>query len=510
MLFTRNAQDPIYNSLSDINSGTPINEWFNLSVYDESTLSQTAQEIESIIKKIPESFLSQLPLHFKNFQSSYKQRTFNDIDDDAWFRQFFHSPKQLEKHYPLAILAFFDFSFLSYILEENPNVSVSRTIFKKSSDEKISSYYPVISKFKMLLLRHLKNLPSDAEISRFLEENDKYAKACGLSPLAIPHESQVNRFKNQGITPIRLLAIFYFIVTVAVTHKIADSYLAAIDSSILDSHANPFHKTLIGSCKTCPYAETCSHTAEWVSEDVNASFTAKHGKHYYGHKVHTLVDSVSNLVMGLFVSTSSLNDNPLFIPLLKVIDTIVQFRFKKYAADKGYDDKDNYHFVVNDLKAEPVIPHREETKTSPSSELFRIKDQVYHCTKVDMPLRQNGSDKKQNTVMFKCPNGFNGFSCPHASECLKSGQTQKTFKVQIKDNLRISGTLTTPKGSPQWKNDFKRRTSVERVFSDNKRVRQVASFLNFNLTAIFTHIVVAFVAHNLTVIFDHFNDTLLI
>src|SRR3990167_4717193 len=89
----------------------------------------------------------------------------------------------------------------------------------------------------------------------------------------------------------------------------------------------------------------------------------------YGHKVHTLVDSVSNLVMGLFVSTSSLNDNPLFIPLLKVIDTIVQFRFKKYAADKGYDDKDNYHFVVDDLKAEPVIPHREETKTSPSSEL---------------------------------------------------------------------------------------------------------------------------------------------
>lgn len=326
MLFARNAQDPIYNSLSDLKSNTPINEWFNLSVYDESTLSQTAQEIESIIKKIPESFFSQLPLHFKNFQSSYKQRTFSDIDDDAWFRQFFYSPKQLEKHYPLAILAFFDFSFLNYILEENPNVSVSRTIFKKTSDEKISSYYPVISKFKMLLLRHLKNLPSDAEISRFLEENDKYAKACGLSPLAIPHESQVNRFKNQGITPIRLLAIFYFIVTVAVTHKIADSYLAAIDSSILDSHANPFRKTLTGSCKTCPYAETCHHPAEWVSKDVNASFTVKKEEVFYGHKVHTMVDSVSNLVMGLFVSTASLHDNPLFIPLLKVIDTIVRFR----------------------------------------------------------------------------------------------------------------------------------------------------------------------------------------
>jgi len=510
MLFTRNAHEPIYNSLPDLKSDKTINEWFNLALYNESTLSQTAQEIDSILKKIPESYFSKPPLNFKNFGSPHKQLTFSDVDDYEWFRQFFHSPTQLGKHYPLAILAFFDFSFLNYILEENPNVSISRSIFKKSSDEKISSYYSTLSKFKMLLVRYLKNLPSDAEIPRFLAENDKYAKACGLSPLAIPDESQINRFKNQEITPIKLLAVFYFIVTVAITHKIVDSYLAATDSSILDSHANPFHKTLTGNCKTCPYAETCPHPAEWVSHDVNASFTAKHRKHYYGHKVHTIVDSVSNLVMGLFVSTSSLNDNPIFIPLLKTIDAIVHFRFKKYAADKGYDDKDNHHFVVNELKAEPVIPHREETKTSPSSELFRIKDQIYHCTKVDMPLRSNGSDKKQNAVMFKCPNGFNGFSCPHTNECLKQGQTHKTFKVQIKDDLRIYGTPTTPKGSIQWKEDFKKRTSVERVFSDNKRVRQVASFLNFNLSAIFTHVVVAFVAHNLTVIFDHFKDTLLI
>ena len=47
MLFTRNAHDPIYNSLSDLKSNTPINEWFNLFVYDESTLSQTAPRIDT-------------------------------------------------------------------------------------------------------------------------------------------------------------------------------------------------------------------------------------------------------------------------------------------------------------------------------------------------------------------------------------------------------------------------------------------------------------------------------
>ncbi|TLD39977.1 MAG: hypothetical protein JETT_3762 [Candidatus Jettenia ecosi] len=35
--------------------------------------------------------------------------------------------------------------------------------------------------------------------------------------------------------------------TVAITHKIVDSYLAAIDSSIFDSQANSFHKTLTGA-----------------------------------------------------------------------------------------------------------------------------------------------------------------------------------------------------------------------------------------------------------------------
>lgn len=116
------------------------------------------------------------------------------------------------------------------------------------------------------------------------------------------------------------------------------------------------------------------------------------------------------------------------------------------------------------------IPHREETKPSPSAELFRMKDQVRQCTKVNLPLRPNGSDKKQNATMFKYPNGFHGFSCPHASLCLKPEQDYKTFKVQIKNNLRISGTLTTPKGSLEWKNDCIKRTAVERVFFDNKRV----------------------------------------
>lgn len=509
MLFVNDTQKPIYNSLNDIKTNKSITDWFNLTIYDESTLSQLASEIENMLNKIPDSYFTLPAFDFNHFHPPYKQLSFNDIENIEWFRKFFNSPKQLKEHYPLAILSFFDFSFLNYILDENPNLSASRTIFQKSSDSQPSSYYSVISKLKMLLLRHLKNLNSDAEIIRFLSENDKYAQACGLSPLSIPHESQINRFKNWGITPIQLIAIFYFIVTVAITHQIVDSYIASIDSSLLNTYANPFHKTLIGSCQKCPYAATCHHPAEWVSADVNASYTAKNNKLYYGHKVHSLIDSVSNIIMGLFISTASVHDNPIFIPLLKVVDKILNFRFKKYTADKGYDDKDNHHFVAEDLMADPIIPHREKTKSSPSSDLFVIKNHVWHCNKSNLPLRPNGSDKQQNTTMFRCPNGYNDFSCPHANECLKPKQKYKTFKVQIKDDLRISGTLSTPKGSLQWKKDYNSRTASERSFSDNKRVRQLESFFNTNLTSIWTHIILTFMAHNLVIIFNHFRHSLL-
>ncbi len=502
MLFVNNPQKSIYNSVKDIKDNKSINDWFNLSLYDESTLSLLAQELESMLSKIPDSYFALPPFDFKHFQSLYTQLSFNDLDDIEWFRTFFNSPKQLKKHYPLAILSFFDFSFLNAILPENPNISASRTIFKKSSDSKLSSYYSVVSKLKMLLLRHLKNLSCDAEIIRLLEENDKYTKACGLSTLAIPHESQINRFKNWGITPNQLLAIFYFIVIVAITNNIVDSYISATDSSILDSHANPFHKILTCSCIKCPYSTTCPNP-EWVSADVNASYTVKNNKIYYGHKVHTTIDSVSSIVMGLFISTASVNDNPIFIPLLKMIDKIVKFRFKKHTADKGYDNKDNYHFVVEQLKADPIIPHREKTKSSPSSNLFCIKDTLWHCSKVNLPLRPNGSDKKQKAIMLKCPHGYNDFSCPYSTSCLKPNQKYKTLKVQIQDNLRISGTLSTPKNSLKWKKDYNSRSSVERLFSDNKRVRQLKSFLNTNLTAIFTHLVMTFMAHNLVIIYNH-------
>ena len=83
MLFARNDYEPIYNSLNDFKSDTATNEWFNLAVYNESTLSQTAQELELLLSKIPQSYFTQSPFNFKHFQSPHQQLSFNDVEDAA-------------------------------------------------------------------------------------------------------------------------------------------------------------------------------------------------------------------------------------------------------------------------------------------------------------------------------------------------------------------------------------------------------------------------------------------
>ena len=48
-------------------------------------------------KRLPNRFFPVRRSILKNFLSPHKQRTFSDIDDVAWFRQFFHSPRQPER-----------------------------------------------------------------------------------------------------------------------------------------------------------------------------------------------------------------------------------------------------------------------------------------------------------------------------------------------------------------------------------------------------------------------------
>lgn len=158
MIFTQNLEEPIYNSLKDLKSNKSINNWFNLAIYDEKQIADLAAELENILNKIPSSYFDKPVFDFEYFYSGYTQLSFTDAEVVVWFRNLFNSPRQLQKHIPLAILAFFNFSFLKYIIPENPNVTSERGLFKKASDSKFSSYYPVISKFKMLLIRHLLNL----------------------------------------------------------------------------------------------------------------------------------------------------------------------------------------------------------------------------------------------------------------------------------------------------------------------------------------------------------------
>jgi len=67
MLFVNNPKEPIFNSFDDLKDNKTVNSWFDLSIYNESTLSQLAQELENMLGKIPDPYFTSHPFDFKHF-----------------------------------------------------------------------------------------------------------------------------------------------------------------------------------------------------------------------------------------------------------------------------------------------------------------------------------------------------------------------------------------------------------------------------------------------------------
>ncbi|MBZ4656513.1 MAG: Transposase domain [Petroclostridium sp.] len=162
------------------------------------------------------------------------------------------------------------------------------------------------------------------------------AVACGLDPACIPEHSIISRFRADHLTPLKSIAIFYFIVLVAITNEIVSNIYCATDSTHLFSYANTYNR--YNTCN-CEFRSDCCPTCTY---DINASIGHKKKDFsFFDYKAHTTVDAISRLILGFFFSPGSANDSPIYIPLQKFVHKILSVKFDVYSADKGYDSTKN-------------------------------------------------------------------------------------------------------------------------------------------------------------------------
>lgn len=318
------------------------------------------------------------------------------------------------------------------------------------------------------------------------------AVACGLEPTCIPDHSVISRFRSEHLTPLKSIAIFYFIVLVAITNEVVSNLHCATDSTHIFSYANTYNRYNTCNCK---FRSECCPTCTY---DVNANVGHKTKDFsFFGYKVHATVDVVSRLILGFFFSPGSSNDSPIYVPLHKFVHKILAVNFNIYSADKGYDSTKNNSFIANELNGNPAIPCRDMEKRSNSDFIF-FKNGVPYCKYSNLQFRPNGNDLEAGFKLWNCPNSSKNHTCEFIDICKPTSKNLiRTHKTPL-DDIRKHGTIALPKHSKEWTKAYNLRVIIEQVFSELKLIFNLDNLNFFKLSSIFSYVCCSLIAYNLT------------
>ncbi|QGQ93745.1 transposase [Paenibacillus psychroresistens] len=171
---------------------------------------------------------------------------------------------------------------------------------------------------------------------------------------------------------------------------------------------------------------------------------------WYGFKAHLVVDCKSQYILVALLTSGNMNDGKLAIPLLKgLAEKHPELAISQVIADAGYDLVPIYK-QVESMGARALIDYnrRNEHQEDGMDKYFRPVCKEGHS------YRYDSFDPKYETVKYTQPKECS--TCP-----FNDGHCQKVFKKKIDDNPR---RYTVPaRGSDRYREQYKKRTAVERV-----------------------------------------------
>jgi IS5 family transposase len=188
--------------------------------------------------------------------------------------------------------------------------------------------------FKIIFLAHLEGLSYREAVSR-LQHDVLYRAFTGWWEPGHPHHSTLSRFLTRvGSQPIA--NAFNQVVEQARQAGIITNRLSAIDSTLVESHANKLRLWNEGG-----------------SPDPDATWTKKRGRSYDGFKAHTACDVDSQMTTMLSTTPANQSDMTHFEP-------VVDEHAKATTADKGYSSAKNRELLAEKGQEDVIIPKDNE------------------------------------------------------------------------------------------------------------------------------------------------------
>jgi transposase len=188
-------------------------------------------------------------------------------------------------------------------------------------------------------------------------------------------------------------------------------------------------------------------------------------RYFWGYRNHIVADAQEELPLWEITHPADVSEIHQAIPLLRKTQETFSVSITTVSADALYDAENILCFIIEDLKAQAIIPRNPRgERTAP----YSVKDNSVFC-QADLPMHRKGkmTVKKAGItyLQYSCPIHFGNerqrhLLCPVAHPKFT---TQKGCNALIRLTPSIRERIDY--GSKAFKELQKKRTSVERIFS---------------------------------------------
>lgn len=193
--------------------------------------------------------------------------------------------------------------------------------------------YDELLKFKMLVLGRIYNL-SDAELEFQVEDRSSFRDFLGItSGDKVPDEKTIWEFREKLTTVGAMKKLFGRFDAILYKNELILNDGRIIDAEIIEApkrHLKKAEKEVLNdSTEATDWTENSNRKKQ---VDIEAGWTKKHGKSYFGYKNTTKIDNGSKLILKYHTTNASVHDSESFDLVLDKD----QDSHQPVYADKGY------------------------------------------------------------------------------------------------------------------------------------------------------------------------------
>ena len=335
--------------------------------------------------------------------------------------------------------------------------------------------YPIRVMWRTIVASFVLGIVHDTDLIRTLHANPLLAAACGIRHRRdIPTKFAYCRFRKK-LTAFNDLVGKVLTQSVERLRKALPGFGAtvAVDATDVKAWANGLHQ------ETDPDAGT------------GAKHKSSRRVYWYGYKVHLVADAESELPISFQVTAANVYDGAHLSSVLREAQTQYDwFQPAHVLADKGYDSRECFRFVGEEMQAVPVIDVQRRRATA-------REGRPCEAEPVITPIG----------VHWQCNRLPYDPVCPRFGKCpllpmFADGPLNKATPGRYFERYS-----PFPYGSCQWKTIYNKRVSVERVFSRLKTYRKLDAIRTRRLPKVWLHVALSLVAMNAAALVNSIDNT---